>query len=131
LRIAIATRDYATIRGHAGKTRQWLIYDLSGWQPGAALPSPKRIELTKEQLFHHFQDDVPHPLDGLDLVVTGSAGEGFRDRLAKRGAEVLLTGESNPRTALEKILAGEALASPRFDITTALCKLRDLLSRHA
>ncbi len=29
-----------------------------------------------------------------------------------------------------KILAGEALADTRFDITTRLCKLRDLFSRH-
>ena len=31
---------------------------------------------------------------------------------------------------MEKILAGEALADTRFDITTTLCKLRDLFSRH-
>jgi hypothetical protein len=32
--------------------------------------------------------------------------------------------------ALEKILAGEALADTRFDVTTTLCKLRDLFSRY-
>ena len=29
-----------------------------------------------------------------------------------------------------KPLAGEALPDPRFDLTTTLCKLRDLFSRH-
>ena len=29
-----------------------------------------------------------------------------------------------------RILAGEALPDPRFDITTTLCKIRDLFSRH-
>jgi hypothetical protein len=48
----------------------------------------------------------------------------------KRGAEVLLTGETDPATALTRIIAGEALPDQRFDITTSLCKLRDLFSRH-
>jgi hypothetical protein len=43
---------------------------------------------------------------------------------------VLLTGETDPQTALKKIVMGEALADTRFDITTTLCKLRDLFSRH-
>jgi hypothetical protein len=32
--------------------------------------------------------------------------------------------------ALSRILAGEVLPDRRFDITTTLCKLRDLFSRH-
>jgi hypothetical protein len=50
--------------------------------------------------------------------------------MKKRGADVVLTGESDPTTALTKIIAGETLPDPRFDITTSLCKLRDLFSRH-
>jgi hypothetical protein len=50
--------------------------------------------------------------------------------MQKWGAQVLLTGETDPLVALQKILAGEALADTRFDITTTLCKLRDLFSRH-
>ena len=47
-----------------------------------------------------------------------------------RGADVLVTGETDPAVVITQILAGEALADPRFDITTSLCKLRDLFSRH-
>jgi hypothetical protein len=50
--------------------------------------------------------------------------------MRERGADVLLTGEDDPATALTQILAGEALPDPRFDVTTTLCKLRDLFSRH-
>jgi hypothetical protein len=46
------------------------------------------------------------------------------------GTQVLLTGETDPITALQKILSGEALADTRFDVTTTLCKLRDLFSHH-
>ena len=50
--------------------------------------------------------------------------------MKKRGSDVLLTGESDPAIAITRILAGEALADQRFDITTALCKVRDLFSRY-
>lgn len=130
MKIAIATQNHDTVSGHAGQTRHWLLYDLSAYRLGAALPEPIQVELEKSQVFHHFQDDAPHPLDGVDLAVVASAGDGFVRHLKKRGTEVLVTGETDPAVALQKILAGEALAQPRFDITTSLCKLRDLFSRH-
>jgi len=127
MKIAIATKHFITVSGHAGQTRDWLVYDC---QPGRPLPEPARITLEKEQLPHHFKDDGPHPLHGVDILVAGSAGDGYIRHMAEWGAQVLLTGESEPRTALEKILGGEALPDTRFDPTTLLCKLRDLFSRH-
>ncbi len=130
MKIAIATKDFTEVSGHAGKTRQWLVYDLSEHRANQLLPAPWRIDLAKEQVLHVFEDNAPHPLDGIDIVVCASAGEGFIRHMKKRGAEVLLTGESDPALAITRILAGEALPDPRFDITTTLCKLRDLFSRY-
>ena len=130
MKIAIPTKDWTSVSGHAGQARHWLVYDLAGTTAGAALPQPGRVELAKSQVFHHFQDDGPHPLDGVELVIAGSAGDGFVRHMKTRGAEVVLTGEADPATALAKIIAGETLPDPRFDITTSLCKLRDLFSRH-
>ncbi len=128
MKIAIATKDnWSKVSGHAGQNRDWLLFDC---QPGQPLPEPERVQLSKEQLPHHFQDDGPHPLRGVEILVAASAGDGYLRHMAKWGAQVLLTGETDPLTALEKILAGEALADTRFDITTTLCKLRDLFSRH-
>jgi hypothetical protein len=128
MKIAIATKDHwAQVSGHAGQTRDWLVFDC---QPGACLPEPERIELTKEQLPHHFQDDGPHPLHGVEIMVAASAGDGYLRHMEKWGTTVLLTGETDPYVALVKILAGEALTDTRFDVTTTLCKLRDLFSRH-
>ena len=129
MKIGVATRDWVAVSGHAGQARCWLLYDLASYRPGEPLPPPARIELTKEQLFHHFEDNGPHPLDGIEIVVAGSAGDGFIRHLRKRGAEVLLTGETDPATALTRIASGETLPDQRFDITTSLCKLRDLFSR--
>lgn len=130
MKIAIATKDYTAVSGHAGQARQWLVYDLSQHRSNQLLPAPRRIDLDKKQLLHVFEDDGPHPLDGIDLVVCASAGDGFIRHMKKRGAEVLLTGESDPALAITCILAGESLPDPRFDITTTLCKIRDLFSRH-
>jgi hypothetical protein len=130
MKIAVPTRDWVAVSGHAGQARCWLVYDLAGQDAGEPLPPPTRIELAKEQLFHHFRDDSSHPLDGIEIVLAGSAGDGFIRRMKKRGADVLLTGETDPALALARIVAGEGLPDQRFDITTGLCKLRDLFSRH-
>ncbi|AXS79958.1 hypothetical protein [Dechloromonas sp. HYN0024] len=130
MKIAIATQGFTTVSSHAGQTRQWLLYNLSEHRANQLLPAPTRIDLDNNQVLHVFADDAPHPLDGVDLVVAASAGDGFIRHMKKRGTEVLLTGESDPILAITKILAGEALPAPHFDITLALCKVRDLLSRH-
>jgi len=130
VKIAIATKDFTAVSGHAGQARQWLLYDLTEHRSDRLLPAPRRIELAKDEVLHHFEDDRPHPLDGVDIVVAASAGDGFIRHMKKRGTEVLLTGEEDPAIAITRILAGEALPDPRFDITTTLCKLRDLFSRH-
>lgn len=128
MKIAIATKpDWAHVSGHAGQTQQWLVFDC---QPGQTIPAPERVLLTREQLPHYFKDDGPHPLHGVEILIAASAGDGYIRHMAKWGADVLLTGETDPYTALHKVLAGEALEDTRFDITTTLCKLRDLFSRH-
>ena len=130
MKIAIATKDFTTVSGHAGQCRQWLLYDLSEHRSNRLLPPPLRIDLDKDEVLHVFEDDRPHPLDGIAIAVCASAGDGFVRHMRKRGCDVLLTGDSDPATAITRILAGEALPDPRFDITTTLCKLRDLFSRH-
>jgi predicted Fe-Mo cluster-binding NifX family protein len=124
MKIAIASKDFAEVSSHAGQTRHWLVYN--GEHPEA----PEQITLDKDQLIHYFKDDGPHPLDGVELVIAASAGDGFIRHMAKRGAEVILTGEKNAQRALAAVLAGQVLADVRFDPTTLLCKVRDLFSRH-
>jgi predicted Fe-Mo cluster-binding NifX family protein len=130
MKIAIATKNYSEVCGHAGQCRHWLLYDLSAHRASQLLPAPQQVDLQREEVLHTFEDDRPHPLDGIDIAVVASAGDGFIRHMKKRGCEVLVTGESDPALAITRILAGEALPDPRFDITTSLCKLRDLFSRH-
>lgn len=124
MKIAIASKDFTEVSSHAGQTRHWLVYDSD------APDTPQRVALEKEQLIHYFKDDGPHPLDGVEVVIAGSAGDGFIRHMAKRGAEVLLTGEKDAARALTAVLQGEVLPDQRFDPTRVVCKLRDLFSRH-
>jgi predicted Fe-Mo cluster-binding NifX family protein len=131
MKVAIPTKDWTDVSGHAGQARQWLVYDLSRHAPQNPLPEPARVTLTKEQTPHYLEDsDAPHPLDGVEVIVAGSAGDGFIRHMKTRGADVLLTGEPDAATALRKLISGEDQPDQRFDITTSLCKLRDLFSRH-
>lgn len=129
MKIAIATRPSGQVTGHAGQTRRWLLYTLPE-TPTAPLPAAQCIELARHELMHHFRDVGPHPLDGVAILVAGSAGDGFVRRLHKRGTRVLLTGERDPAVVVERLRRGQPLPPQRFELGTALCKLRDLLSRH-
>lgn len=126
MKIAIATRRFARIARHAGQTRDWLLFECTG----PTVAEPVRVTLSKAQLPHHFRDDGPHPLDGMDIIVTGSAGDGFVRRMAKRGTRVLITAERNPKTAAAKLATGMPLAPPGVNPLAFLCKIHDLFSKH-
>jgi hypothetical protein len=128
MKIAVATRkNWTRVSGHAGQTRHWLVFNC---QFGNQVPAPDRVVLARMHLPHYCKDDGPHPLHGVHTLVTASAGEGYFRHVGKWGANVLLTGEADPYEAVRKILAGEPLAPPRFDITTSFCKVIDLFSSH-
>ena len=127
MKIAIATDDFTQVSGHAGQARHWLLYDC---QPGDGTAIAQRIELERREVFHHWDSDAPHPLDTAEIIVARSAGDGFLRRMQNRGVDVLLTSETDATVALGRILAGEALPDPRWDVSLLLCKLRDLFSKH-
>lgn len=130
MKVALSTKNFRAICGHAGQCRHWLIYDLTGHVSGAPLPEPQRVELEKAQVIHHFSGEGAHPLDGTSVVLTASAGDGFVRRMQQRGARVCKTGETDPSAAINHVLAGETQPEPDFDITTSLCKVFDLFSKH-
>ncbi len=35
------------------------------------------MTLNQDQVLHHFKDHDPHSLDGVEIVVVGSAGDGL------------------------------------------------------
>lgn len=127
MKIAIAVEHGEQLAGHAGQARRWLVYDC---QPATPQPPAREVVLDRTQIFHHWTDEAPHPLDGVEVIVARSAGDGFLRRMQARGVSVLLTAETDAGRAIERVLAGEALADPRWDVSQVLCRIKDLFSRY-
>lgn len=128
MKIAVAvSSDYTKVTGHAGRARHWLVYDAS---PDATSAEPERVELSADMVFHHYQGDGPHPLDGIETVIAISAGDGFMNRMKARGVDARQTAEADPGKAVADYLT-ECLAAPRpRPIGSLICKALDVFSRH-
>ena len=110
MRIAVTSRNFRTITPHAGMTRRFLVYEA---ERGGAPVEIDRLDLPKELAIHEYGDRGPHPLDGVDAVIAGSAGAGFIRHMAARGVKAVATSETDPVTAVAGYLAGTLpLAEP-------------------
>lgn len=107
MRVAVSSQNFRSITGHAGKSRRFIVYELA---PGEAPREVERLDLPKELSLHEYHGD-DHPLftQGLDAVITGSAGTGFMQRLGRRGITVLATTETDIDKALGAVAKGEPL----------------------
>jgi predicted Fe-Mo cluster-binding NifX family protein len=130
MRYAVATdKDYATVSGHAGQSRRWLVYDVEPGS-GAAPREVQRVELEKLQVFHHFKDDGPHPLGDVQVVIAANSGEGFVRRMQKRGVDAVMTAERDPMKAVSDHAAAQLSPAKPRPIMGLVCKVRDLFSEH-
>ncbi len=106
MKVAVVSEDFCTLTGKAGKARRFLLFEAEkGRQPELET----HVELPAEcPTYHdlHEDDETPHPLDGM-VLITNEAGEGFRERLARRGTQVHITSERDPSTAVALLLEGK------------------------
>ena len=105
MKIGVTSQNFKTITGHAGKTRRFLIYQPD--QENNPVETG-RLDLPKEMAMHNFRG-LDHPLDELDILITGGCGAGFINRMATKGIQVIATREIDPVTAVAKVIAGEEL----------------------
>jgi len=110
MRVAITSQNFRSITGHAGKTRRFLVYELT--EDGES-KEVERLDLPQGMSLHDYHGD-DHPLYtlGLDAIITGGAGHGFVQRLARFGVRVLPTAEVDIAAALSLLAAGEPLPAP-------------------
>jgi predicted Fe-Mo cluster-binding NifX family protein len=102
MKIAITSQNRRDITGHAGRCRNFWLFEVDD---GIVIDS-SLVELSKEDSFHDSSPHAPHPLDGIDVLITGGMGDGLRARLARRGIEALVTTETQPELAVKSWLAG-------------------------
>jgi predicted Fe-Mo cluster-binding NifX family protein len=110
--IAVASQNFRTVTGHAGKSRRFLVFDVSLCRAPQEI---ERLDLPKEQSIHEFGEQGPHPLDAVDVVIAGSAGPGFISRMAARGVRAVTTSETDPVIAIRTYLAGSLAPAKPHD----------------
>lgn len=108
MKIGVTSQNFRTITGHAGKTRRFLVYEAG---MDGSVQEAERLDLPKEMSMHEFRGGG-HPLDALDVLVTGGCGQGFMRRMATRGVRVIATGETDPAKAVDGVVAGAELPPP-------------------
>lgn len=102
MKIAVASQNRRSVTGHAGKCRKFWLYAIEA----GAVKGKTLLELPREQSFHEHLGAEPHPLAGVQALITGGMGEGLARRLAGMGIEGLVTPETDPDLAVAAYLAG-------------------------
>ena len=105
MKVAAVSEDFLTLSGKAGKARRFLVYEA---ERNRTPLLERKYELPAHvPAFHDLHEDhhSPHPLDGM-LLLTADAGEGFRERLQRRGITVVITSERDPEQAIRKMFDG-------------------------
>ncbi len=100
--IALTCQNRREITEHAGQCRNFLVYNVAGTE----ISPPRLLELPREGSLHNLPPGAPHALDGVDLLISASMGDGLRNKLAQRGVRTLLTTERNPLHAVQRYLQG-------------------------
>jgi len=102
MKIAVASQNRKQVTGHTGRCRRFWIYEV---ETGRVV-SRTLLELPIDQSFHAISPQAPHPLDSVQVLMSGGMGEGLVMRLARMGIEGLITTESDPDRAVALYLAG-------------------------
>ncbi len=103
MRIAVSSQNFRTVTGHAGQARRFFVFEADGQQPPKEV---ERLDLDANFAIHGYDHGAKHPLDSMNVLITGSAGEGFIRHMAARGVRVVATGESVPELAVAAFLSG-------------------------
>ncbi len=106
MRIGVTSQNFRTVTAHAGRARRFMIYEDF---PDGQIQQTGTLDLPPEMIIHEYSRNAAHPVDGLDVLITGSCGDGFKRKLAARGIRVVVTSETDPETAVSAVLSGAEL----------------------
>ncbi len=102
MKIAITSQNKREITEHAGWCRKFWIYEIFDGK----INDKTLLELSKEQSFHDSSAHEPHPLDEVQVFITGGMGKGLVQRLKAKGIEPIMTNENEPDRAVAAYLEG-------------------------
>ena len=102
MKIAVTSQNRKTITEHAGRCRKFWVFNIKNNK----IIDKELLELPKEQAFHESSPHAPHPLDDVDILISGGMGQGMVIRLERKGIKGLVTKEHDPEKAVSLYLSG-------------------------
>ena len=121
MKIAIASMNGESVSNHFGKSPYFLVYEVANNE----ISNISRINNTFTHHFkdggqpehhehhgmpaHHDHHTLVEGLKGCSVVMAGGMGYGAYNDLTENGFEVIITGETDPATAVRKFLNKELL----------------------
>jgi predicted Fe-Mo cluster-binding NifX family protein len=102
VKFAVASEDFQSVSGHAGHAARFLVFEA---ETGKEPVEVARIDLNEDQTIHNFQGGA-HPLDGVEVLIAGSAGGCFVERMAARGITTVVARDIPPTTAVAAYMMG-------------------------
>jgi len=108
MKIAVTSQDRKTITKHAGKCRNFWVYEIVD----KVIRDKRLLELPLAQSFHESNHTATHPLDDINQLITGSLGLGLQHRLQQKGIAALATAETDPDRAVAAWLEGNLIELP-------------------
>ncbi len=102
MKIAITSQNRKTVTGHAGKCRKFWIYEIEGGE----VKDKRLLELPIEQSFHETSPQAPHPLDEVNVLISGGMGNGLQSRLKQKGILAVSTAETDLDRAITDWING-------------------------
>jgi len=103
MKIAVTSQNRKSITEHAGRCRKFQLFEI---EEGRII-SKELVELAKEQSFHESSPHEAHPLDVVDVLISGGMGNGMIRRLGNKGITGVITTQSDPETAVKLYLDGK------------------------
>ena len=108
MKIAISSQNARSVTGHPGKCRKFWIYTIEEGKPKGR----ELLELAKEQMFHQHPANEPHPLDEVDVLISGMMAVWLQERMATFDVKALATPETDLDKTVADYLAGTLEETP-------------------
>jgi predicted Fe-Mo cluster-binding NifX family protein len=106
MKIAVSSQNTTQVTGHLGHCQKFWIYDVNNEVADIPASAKDLLQLNKTQSFHESSPKDPHPLDLVNVLISGSMGKGLARRLESKGIEPIITTETDPDTAVNAYLKG-------------------------
>lgn len=100
MKVAVTSQNFKTITNHAGKARRFIVYDVTSPEHIVEID---RHDLAPEMAFHNFNGDK-HPIDGVDVLISASFGEGFSRKMVRRGIITSVSENSDIISAIKNFI---------------------------